>query len=976
MSELSQRMDNEQLENDKIQESFSRINAARKAQDHVGFRDQVLEMATYFDQHERFEHAIGILKDALKTELLEESTHALPVIDRLVGLLLKTEDYVALNEVLKLRRSKIPTHGSPHTLQKFYEAVCLEGLGKHHEAIRCLNDIEDTLSNTNLASKYLKLTMLHLRTNQYALAEEMFAKALIFDASENNPIFKLIRSDLAYARNEYLEAMKSYQDYFIQSKARNRYLDRYLAICTRTGDYEEALRFYHTYKQEVDQQVSKQARIRFYEAALELLQMTEHLTEYDECYRKLASTQKNHSEPMDWPAAYASIAPSALPYGTHRDPRRIVLEMLRKIQHQLINQRCEFVYKEDDKYIVLTYCEDHLRQKILTDDEASSTLLPKMIGHKASDIFLQNEALSACVDHLNGKSYPHTVCVMMVSVICVSFAHAHIVIVSEVNDHIVRDRNFINVCAQWLEAHLDTFVHVHEERERNRYLLDALARTETALLRIEKGIIHFLTPQALSLFDVEHNNLPFEALQARMPDTEKVFIDELYTRSSWSFRLLLTNGTTREIHANIWQDELALMLMCFETSHGEGSSPSYHTPSILASILPIQHVFHQKTCHHPSLVIAHFPGLENHISQRTFSLSEAWYQTLQTTITQSAKKHYEATYMIDPERIAIGLSTTDKRVIERMSSSLIRFCESYPHGFNVSLPRVSTITHLSQLTQEALVKRVYQVAYATDSDSRLFESDMKAVTTREALYLTITESFRIHIKQKDLAYLYQPVVQWNNRAIALLLPHLNPQILFGTKTDIVAALHYHDLWPLLLQQTIIYLGRLARRWALMSLSIPRFALHLSNRIAVNKKAIDDIISQVHKATLEPSHIIFVCPYRSWSVLTQRNVQTLSEAGFGIGLSDWAMNIAAADTEQLRIFEYGFLSHDEFTYCQESWLQEAASLFRKGLIYDHEHHVLKRSDLELKHIQLVYGDLYPSLDETTLIKARNERGENE
>ncbi|MDD3958355.1 MAG: tetratricopeptide repeat protein, partial [Candidatus Izemoplasmatales bacterium] len=742
MSELNQHMDNEQLESEMIQESFSRINAARKAQDQVGFRDRVLEMATYFDQHERFEHAIGILKDALRTELLEESTHALPVIDRLVGLLLKTEDYVALNEVLKLRKSKIPTHGSPYTLQKFYEAVCLEGLGHHHEAITSLNDIEDTLSNTNLASKYLKLTMLHLKTDQYPLAEQMFAKALIFDSSENNPIFKLIRSDLAFARNEFLEAMKHYQDYFIQAKARNRYLDRYIAICTRTGDYEEALRFYHTYKQEVDQQISKQAKIRFYEASLDLLQATEHLTEHDECYRKLASIQKDHHEPLDWPAAYASIAPSALPYNKHRDPRRMVLEMLRKIHHQLINARCEFIFRAEDQYVVLTYCDDHLQQKILTDTEASPTLLPKMLHHQDSDMLMQNEALGDYVDHLNLKPYAQTVFVVMASVTSVTFAHAHLVIISEQNDHIARDRSFLNVSAQWLEAHLDTYVHVHEERERNRYLLDALARTETAIIRIEMGIIHFLTPQAQTLFDVELISMPYEALQARMPDTEKVFIDELHTRPSWSFHLLLRNGATREIHAHIWQDELALMLMCAETSHGESHFPSNQPTSMLESIQPIQDVFRQKTSNHPALVIAHFPGVEEYMSQRAFSLNEAFYHMLQTTITQSAKKHYEAIYIIDPARIAIGLSTTDKRVIERVSSSLIRLCESFPHGLNLDSPRISVITHLNQLSQEALVKRVYQIAYATDSDGDMIESDMKTVTTREALYFTITESFR------------------------------------------------------------------------------------------------------------------------------------------------------------------------------------------------------------------------------------------
>ena len=145
-----------------------------------------------------YELATSLFFSILKENRFEAYKTVLDIIDKLVGLLLKTEDFVQLESLLKLRERYLTSNPSQQLMQKFYLAVCQEGQKQYLEAIQTLESITDNISNNNLVSKYLKLSMLYIKIKQYELAKGAFERAKIFDKTMKNEMFYLVASDIAF----------------------------------------------------------------------------------------------------------------------------------------------------------------------------------------------------------------------------------------------------------------------------------------------------------------------------------------------------------------------------------------------------------------------------------------------------------------------------------------------------------------------------------------------------------------------------------------------------------------------------------------------------------------------------------------------------------------------------------------------------------------------------------------------------------
>ncbi|MDD5601993.1 MAG: hypothetical protein PHP78_03420, partial [Candidatus Izemoplasmatales bacterium] len=157
-------------------------------------------LANFYESNQEFDQAILLLKEPLENEISEQFQPTVALVDQLIGLLLKTEDFVELEAVLHYRERFIEENKALKRMQLFYLAVCYEGLKKTDLAIQTLLSIPDTLSSSNLVSKYLKLALLYLEKKEIAKAEEMALYARHFDREQKNPIFLLVDSDLAYQK--------------------------------------------------------------------------------------------------------------------------------------------------------------------------------------------------------------------------------------------------------------------------------------------------------------------------------------------------------------------------------------------------------------------------------------------------------------------------------------------------------------------------------------------------------------------------------------------------------------------------------------------------------------------------------------------------------------------------------------------------------------------------------------------------------
>ena len=134
----------------------------------------LIETLRYLRSHDK---AILVLETEINEAFFTRKDDILKIVDELVRTLLRTEDFLKLKSTL-FTRERFLTNEHQKVMQKFYLAVCHEGLKDNKLAIDNLLSIKDNISNSNLVSKYLKLSMLHLKENQLKSAKEYFDKEL------------------------------------------------------------------------------------------------------------------------------------------------------------------------------------------------------------------------------------------------------------------------------------------------------------------------------------------------------------------------------------------------------------------------------------------------------------------------------------------------------------------------------------------------------------------------------------------------------------------------------------------------------------------------------------------------------------------------------------------------------------------------------------------------------------------------------
>ena len=232
----------------------------------------VLEYVNFLTINKAYDKIVKLLEKALSERVVQEQTLRLKLTEKLVTTLLKLEDFERLLPVLKARKSLIVKENDI-LMQKFYEAVCFEGLEDNKKAIGALLSIKDNISNQNLVNKYLKLSMLTLKDNDYEKAQEYYNLAVFYDKQRKNPTFLLAECDLLMHKKAYIKALAVYEDYYIKTKNKYRYLDRYIQIQIALKAYGEAYDFYLKHKPIMLKVLSKQSRIVFYEAAIKLLKL-------------------------------------------------------------------------------------------------------------------------------------------------------------------------------------------------------------------------------------------------------------------------------------------------------------------------------------------------------------------------------------------------------------------------------------------------------------------------------------------------------------------------------------------------------------------------------------------------------------------------------------------------------------------------------------------------------------------------------
>ena len=152
----------------------------------------------------------------------------------------------------------------------FYMALCFEGEYKFNEAINELLQVKDNVKTAFIVNKYLKLALLYIKVQDITKAKEAYDYAYFLDKSMKNEMFLLVKSDLEYYAKKYHDALISYEEFFVKSTNKYKYLDRYILINLKLKRYDDAYKFYQEYVDKPGIRLSKNNKFNFYKALYEL----------------------------------------------------------------------------------------------------------------------------------------------------------------------------------------------------------------------------------------------------------------------------------------------------------------------------------------------------------------------------------------------------------------------------------------------------------------------------------------------------------------------------------------------------------------------------------------------------------------------------------------------------------------------------------------------------------------------------------
>ena len=101
-----------------------------------------IEIMRFLRMHEE---AINLLEEELKKDEFQTNEQRTKLYDELIKTLLRTEDFMKLEYVL-MQRERFLINPHQKVMQKFYYAVCYEGLAEYEKAIDSLKSIKDNIS--------------------------------------------------------------------------------------------------------------------------------------------------------------------------------------------------------------------------------------------------------------------------------------------------------------------------------------------------------------------------------------------------------------------------------------------------------------------------------------------------------------------------------------------------------------------------------------------------------------------------------------------------------------------------------------------------------------------------------------------------------------------------------------------------------------------------------------------------------------
>ncbi|XMB72370.1 hypothetical protein RJI07_00340 [Mycoplasmatota bacterium WC30] len=897
------------------------------------------ECYKYLRQHDM---AISFLETEVNDEFFNQKDDRLKVIDELVRILLRTEDFIKLKAVL-FTRERYLTNEHQKVMQKFYYAVCHEGLKENKLAIDYLISIKDNISNSNLVSKYLKLSMLFLKESHIEKAKEYYRLAVKFDHKTSNPIFHLAESDILYFEGDYLEALAKYQEYFIKSKNKRRYLDRYILINIKLNRLDEAWRFYQEFLPVMKTLVSRNYRIVFYTAAKTLAKELNNTTELDKLDYLIQELEP--SKPMlnqfDNVYRLLSLSFKSKRYLKERD---IIFDIFTGIQSLYKFQKLLFIRKTEESISFLHLSKNLLLEKNPKSTEYSQTLIQEIVNTKPiNDLYMYDDLLK----YSKGIYKTVDTAYVFVNGIKRENSFDYFVVYSAENENFDFQQKLVLLANEILKKHLFDFdLNIKQFRLFNNYK-NLFNQENIGLVKIEKNIMHFLNEHAKNILGIDDEYLAFEDFQSYLE--EKVFIDEfLYTD-----KLILNvkhKEEVRKIEFSIIRDELIIFAIVKEY-HEDSENTVIN--QFLGIPNEIQLLEDNTQCESKTIVLFNITNYLHFFKDYNYARYQELLKLIIARIKELSKHHFENVYLESFNLIYLTLKSTDKRVVNRIVDGIYK--DKTDFDIRTSIIQINQCFSYDKLIQLRYLNSL------TNSDSKYIH-DNKNFRYNLELAKTILININKLITKKDVPLNYQAIGNWRTNDVEFLNVEISEKAMLGETNSLTRVLKAANLeaeWDTLVSNSLVKDIKESNQKA-------KFFVNLSYKTYSDIKLLKKIIKKIENIGYSLNNYVF-----GMNLQNEINVEDIIPA------------INLLQEKQIQLFGYSFISkinlnnYDIFKYFNYLILDikeleiknldkflEILSAFNIVYVLNHHQATLKKSDLERFNITYVTGIKFPKYESVT------------
>ena len=873
----------------------------------------LFEFVNFLILSKDYETIVNVLEYPLRNDFIQKREDRLEILNKLLGILLKIEDFYKLKSVLDLRKDLI-VKDSDFLMQKFYMAVCYEGLEEFDLAIETLVSIKDNISNANLVNKYLKLSMLSLKVNNLAKAEEYYKLALYFDKTRKNTAFLLAECDLLMEKKNYLRALEVYEDYYIKTKNKYRYLDRYINIQMALNQEAEGYSFYKKHFDIMTKVLSKQSRLQFYEAALTLVKRLDNKSEEAILEGLIKVIKSSLSGFIDNGSLLIKLIDEFYDktFLHERDVLRAVFKTLDEVN---IFSKMVYVKLDNKQVNIKHFSKGLLLEKVIDVLEKDKNVYQELSGFEFSEVYVKDQLKSFSNDpYLSDKT--ENIFVKEIE------EFSYLVFYYEGFEYFNTSKLFELVTVLIKKLILD----INRFSKKIRLLdslLEVLNKESYGVFALRNNNLELLNQEAKLILGIDKEYISIEDFQNLL--VKNIYVDELLKKDE--IVLKIENNGISLVRFIVYKDDFDIYLV--------GKKEEIKVKK--QKFLEFGDLKKQVVKDDYSLILINLRDYHELFKDYSLRRYDDLLNRMFEVIKLSSRNYFKGLFIEGLDNLYLLVETKDKRIISRIIDDIF-------NEFNQDIDiRSSSVNLKDEIDDEVIQDLKYLVSLTNEENKYLVDS--KTFRTNREVARTIKLNVEKILSEGNIKLSYQLIVNWQNDSFKYVYVDVLNRVLLGNKQSLKRVIEANNLvseWDNLM------LGQLVKDVRLAQINA-KFVLEVSLKTLINKDEVAKLKKKMGLKAFSNSEVYYLVDFEDY--LKFKPMLNFEQIIFRNVLKA----VKLSEIDELKKIKHMIITDEEISHEAGKLLLKIAKENLTEIIYDHQKSDLLKSFLVNNNLELVMGE---------------------